>query len=73
MKKCPGCKTKLSLLGLRYKKKLNQYLCTKCNLIYLESAMGLITKKPIKQIEKLINNKKFENLLDRLGEFDDIN
>jgi len=35
--------------------------------------MGLITKKPIKQIEKLINNKKFENLLDRLGEFDDIN
>lgn len=36
MKKCPQCKIELSLLGLLYKKKYPQYLCSKCKTQYLE-------------------------------------
>ncbi|MFX0084212.1 MAG: hypothetical protein ACFFAU_00960 [Candidatus Hodarchaeota archaeon] len=36
MKQCPKCKTELSLLGLLYKGKYPHYVCSKCNIDYLE-------------------------------------
>lgn len=73
MKKCPVCKIELTLLGLRYKKKFNQYLCTKCNLVYLETKIGLVNKLIIESVKYVMEHKKFMNLLNRLGEFGGIN
>jgi len=67
MKICPICKTELGLLLLKYKEKFNQYPCTKCRLVYLESAIGLINRATIESLNTLMTTEKFENLLKRLG------
>lgn len=36
MKNCPECGIELSLLGLLYKHKYPQYLCSKCHTHYLK-------------------------------------
>ena len=73
MKKCPVCKTTLALLGLKYKKRFNQYLCTICNLVYLETKIGLVSKSILESVNHAMkNNKKFENLLNNLENNDEI-
>jgi len=68
MKRCPICKTGLGLLLLKYKNRFNQYPCTKCKLVYLESKIGLVNRATIESLNTLMDDKKFENLLNRLGE-----
>jgi len=72
MNKCPECKTELSLLGMMYKG-LNQYLCTVCNEVYLETKVGLVSKAVTESMEQLMGDEKFMNLLKRLGEFNETN
>lgn len=69
MKKCPVCKEFLALLGILYEKKFNQHLCTKCNLLYLETKIGLVDKLTMDSVKYAMTPEKFKNLLNRLGEF----
>ena len=73
MKKCAVCKTELTLLGLRYRKRFNQHMCTKCHLVYLETNAGLLDKLIMESVRHAMGDKKFENLLNRLGEFNETN
>lgn len=67
-KYCPNCKTILSELGMLYKKRFIQYMCSTCNIVYLKTNRGLVNGFILEQVGNLMNEEKFTNLLNRLEE-----